>query len=127
MARAWIVCVTAVVAASTLAANAAELPLAKIYRSRSFAARHIRTARRPLVHAGYYWGSRGYRWGGTAGSWYGSSFVFAGGPWSGGPARLVAASPPGVAAIKCPADRPYACLAEPITVPVAVVERPHWR
>lgn len=56
----------------TVAANAAELPLARVHFH------HARVSYRPAVHFGYYCYQWGWRTGGTASSWYGSSFAFVG-------------------------------------------------
>jgi hypothetical protein len=103
-----------------LAANAAELPVAKSHRAVSHRVqrRHVHA---PAQHFGYYFGGWGWRSGGTASSWYGSTFVLAGGPWE-GPAIVLKASPKGVARIHCTQRRPDACLAEPVLAGVAVAE-----
>lgn len=108
------------------AANAAELPVAKLHKAQRIAVHRphrVRVAYAAKPHFGYYFGHWGWRFGGTATSWYGSTFIFAGAPgWAG--TSVVAASPKGVAAIHCPEWRPAACLGEPILSPVAAAR---WR
>ena len=102
-----IVIAVAALAAATLAAHAAELPLAKLHTAR---VHRLHGAHVVRIHNGYYWGQWGARTGGSAGLWYRSTFGLGG--------EVLASSPRSVFAVQCNWDRPDACFSKPIVVPV---------
>jgi hypothetical protein len=121
-----VVASAAIVLMLSVAASAAELPVATSHHRVIIHRVHRLHVYAPRQHFGYYFGRWGWRSGGTASSWYGSTFVLAGGPWD-GTGVVLKASPKGVAAIHCPEWRPDACLAEPVVVPAAAHGPLVWR
>jgi hypothetical protein len=111
----------AAVAASPIAAAAAELPVTKLHSAHVI---HVHRMSHGRVHVGYYFGQAGARWGGTSSYWYSSAFAFGGAPgWAGGVPGAVA-GPRRAAAIACYVRPPIVCLEEPVVRPVALAGPP---